>query len=65
MAMKESRGRKAFNIVNIIILSCITLICILPFIHLFAVSLSSGAATAAGEVGLFPKEVSIEAYKYL
>lgn len=65
MAMKESRGRKAFNIVNIIILSCITLICILPFIHLLAISLSSEAATAAGEVGLFPKEVSIEAYKYL
>lgn len=65
MAMKESRGRKAFNIVNIIILSCITLICILPFIHLLAISLSSEAATASGEVGLFPKEVSIEAYKYL
>ena len=65
MAIKESKGRKVFNLFNIIFLSIITLICVLPFIHLFAVSMSSQAATTAGEVGLLPKEVSLEAYKYL
>lgn len=65
MAIKDSPSRKAFNVANMIFLIIMTLICVLPFIHLIALSLSSELATSAGEVGLLPKDFSLEAYKFL
>lgn len=65
MAIKDSPSRKVFNVVNMIFLISMTLICVLPFIHIFALSLSSELATSAGEVGLLPKEFSVEAYLFL
>lgn len=65
MKVKQSTGRKVFNVFNVIFLTIVTLICVLPFIHLFAISLSSEAATAAGKVGLWPVDAGIEAYQYL
>lgn len=63
--IKESRTRKIFNVCNIIMLASVAIICILPFVHLFAVSLSSSLASQAGDVGLLPKDFNLEAYKYL
>ena len=65
MAIRESKSRKVFTVFNVIILIIITLACILPFIHLLAISLSSEVYTTAGEVGLLPKGFSTEAYKFL
>ncbi|MEG1149479.1 MAG: carbohydrate ABC transporter permease [Niameybacter sp.] len=65
MAIKDSPSRKVFNVANMIFLIIMTLICVLPFIHLIALSLSSELATSAGEVGLLPKDFSLEAYKFL
>lgn len=65
MAIKESTSRKVFVIVNAIVLTAIALLSILPFIHLLALSLSSSLSSAAGEVGLIPKDFSIQAYRYL
>lgn len=65
MAIKDSNSRKVFNGVNIIFLTLITAICVLPFVHLLALSFSSEMATAAGEVNLLPKDFSVEAYRFL
>lgn len=65
MNVRESKGRILFQICNMIVLSIMTLVCILPFIHLLAVSFSSQEATTAGIVGLWPKEFGWEAYQYL
>lgn len=65
MKIRVSTSRKIFNVFNIVILSIVTLICVLPFVHLLAVSLSSQAATSAGIVGLWPKDFGWEAYEYL
>ncbi|MGL6174691.1 MAG: carbohydrate ABC transporter permease [Cellulosilyticaceae bacterium] len=65
MAIRESKSRKVFNIINMLFLLAVTVVCVLPFIHLLALSLSSDLATAAGEVGLLPKDFSLEAYKFL
>lgn len=65
MAIKDSPSRKVFNVANMIFLIIMTLICVLPFVHLIALSLSSELATSAGEVGLLPKDFSLEAYKFL
>lgn len=65
MKIKESRGRKIFNVVNTIILTAVTLICIIPFIHLLALAFSSGTEAAAGNIGLLPRGFSTEAFKYV
>ncbi|MCM3748160.1 carbohydrate ABC transporter permease [Paenibacillus pasadenensis] len=48
-----------------IVLALVTFICIVPFIHLLAVSLSSNAAASAGAVKLWPVGFTLEAYKFL
>lgn len=52
-----------FDVVNTIFLSLVGLCGILPFVHMIAVSLSSGTMSAQNAVGLWPKEFSLEAYK--
>lgn len=51
-----------FSIINALILSLISLTCILPVINLLAVSLSGSGAAASGIVGLIPKDVTLDAY---
>ncbi|MFC5404711.1 carbohydrate ABC transporter permease [Cohnella soli] len=65
MFYKQSLSRKAFLIVNSIALSLITLLGIVPFLHLLSVSLSSNAAASAGEVRLWPVEFTLDAYRFL
>ena len=65
MHYKESWSRKTFHIMNTTVLTLITLMGIVPFIHLLAVSLSSNSAAMAGAVTLWPKEWTFDAYRYL
>lgn len=60
-----TRGEKIFAVFNYIILSAAALICILPMIHVLAVSLSSRSAVAAGLVKLWPVEFTLMSYKYV
>jgi len=60
-----SKGEKIFAIFNYIILSLAALICILPMIHVLAISLSSKSAVAAGLVKLWPVEFTLMSYKYV
>jgi putative aldouronate transport system permease protein len=50
---------------NYFILSLITLSCILPILHIFAISLSSGTAASAGKVAIWPVDPVLTAYSYL
>ncbi|MFD0715965.1 carbohydrate ABC transporter permease [Paenibacillus sp. GCM10027626] len=65
MVYKASFSRKLFIFVNVIVLVSVTLLGILPFIHLLAVSLSSNVAAMAAEVKLWPVGFTLEAYHYL
>jgi len=58
-------SRKLFNMVNIILLTMVTLAGIVPFIHLLAVSLSSNVAAVAGEVKLWPVDITLYSYQVL
>lgn len=64
--MKEysSPARKAFVVFNFIFLTLASLTCILPFIHLLALSFSSSSAVAAGRVGFWPIEPTLSAYEF-
>ncbi|MGI5892988.1 MAG: carbohydrate ABC transporter permease [Candidatus Merdivicinus sp.] len=61
--MKPTKGEKVFNVINILILLLFALICLFPFVHVFAKSISSEASIVAGEVVLWPKDLQLEAYK--
>lgn len=52
-----------FGILNTFLLCIVALFGILPFVHMIAVSFSSGNMSAQNLVGLWPKEFSLEAYK--
>ncbi|QUO31545.1 carbohydrate ABC transporter permease [Faecalicatena sp. Marseille-Q4148] len=64
--MKEykTKGSIIFNVVNITFLVLVSLTCVLPFVHLLAVSFSGSAAVNAGKVGLWPVDFTLSAYEY-
>ncbi|MFD0961104.1 carbohydrate ABC transporter permease [Paenibacillus chungangensis] len=62
MAYKMSRGRKLFLMFNYTLLALLSIVCILPMIHLLALSFSSGSAAAAGKVSIWPVEFTTAAY---
>ena len=63
--MKISKERIAFNIFNYSFLGILAIICVIPFLHLLAVSFSADEFTATGSVFLVPKGVTLQAYEYL
>ncbi|WP_339265093.1 carbohydrate ABC transporter permease [Paenibacillus sp. FSL W8-0187] len=62
MVIKPSFGRRAFLVSNLIILAFISFLCLMPIIHILAISFSSGSAAAAGKVALWPVEFTTAAY---
>lgn len=65
MIINNSLSRKIFNIFNVTLMCVITAVCILPFVHLFALSLSGSAAASAGRVGLLPVDFTLKSYSFL
>ncbi|AIQ36929.1 MULTISPECIES: carbohydrate ABC transporter permease [Paenibacillus] len=59
----KTRGYRIFNIFNTCFLILLALMCIVPLIHVLAVSFSAKSAADANLVGLWPKQFSLEAYK--
>lgn len=54
---------RIFNIVNICLLTLLSLACIIPLVHVLAVSFSAKSAADANLVMLWPVDFSLEAYK--
>jgi putative aldouronate transport system permease protein len=59
----KTRGYRIFNIFNTCFLIVLAIMCIVPLIHVLAVSFSAKSAADANLVGLWPKQFSLEAYK--
>ncbi|WNS40745.1 carbohydrate ABC transporter permease [Paenibacillus sp. MMS20-IR301] len=64
MIQDKSLGRRLFHILNYTLLIITSLLCILPFINLLAVSFSSSAAVSAGNVAFWPVEFTTKAYEF-
>lgn len=60
---KESMSRKIFVICNTIFLVSLSLLCFLPLLNLFAISLSGKAAANSGRVTFFPIDFTVMAYQ--
>src|SRR5665647_2220452 len=63
--MKDTFNEKWFYAFNYVILSIIGLSCLLPLIHLFALSLSNNDAIISGIVTLWPIGWNLESYEKL
>ncbi|WP_139992086.1 MULTISPECIES: carbohydrate ABC transporter permease [Paenibacillus] len=59
----KSSSYRIFNTFNTILLIGLALLCVIPLLHVFAVSLSAKAAADANIVGLWPVDFTLEAYK--
>ncbi|NOU62838.1 ABC transporter permease subunit [Paenibacillus sp. LMG 31461] len=58
----KSIGYRWFNAINHVFLVIVSLICILPLVHILAVSFSSASAATANIVNLWPVDFTLEAY---
>ena len=61
----QKYGTEGISHFNYVFLTIAGLICLLPFINLLAVSLSSSSAVAAGSVSFIPKEFTLSSYKFV
>jgi putative aldouronate transport system permease protein len=61
--LKATRGEKLFYTVNYVLLALIALTCILPFIHIIALSLSDRTSVDSGHVFFWPIGLQFTAYK--
>lgn len=62
---KKSLGMKVFTVFNYTFLTLLALTCLLPMVNQLAISFSSSSAVAAGDVGLFPVDFTLDSYKYM
>ena len=62
---KSSPSRKVFLVINYIVLTVISLTCILPFFNLLAVSFSDKTAVAANAVTFWPVGFNTAAYDFI
>jgi len=61
--MKQSRGEKVFNVLNILMLGGIALLCLYPFLYTLSISLSSAKEASRDGLHLFPAEISLTSYQ--
>lgn len=63
--MKKNKKFKWFPVLNTMILVMLALICVIPLVHVAAVSFSSSAAASAGDVSLWPKDFTTSSYSFV
>jgi len=61
--MRERHASRTFDVINAIAILFFVLICLAPFLHIIAISLSSARAIMTGEVSLIPVDLNWNAYK--
>ncbi len=64
MIVAKTRRDTIFNVCNYILLFLLALICLLPFVHILALSFSSSAAATSGKVSFWPVDFSLNSYQY-
>lgn len=63
--MRTRRKADWFTLLNYCILSLAGLVCLIPLIHIFALSLSSSAIASTGAVTLWPKGFTLSSYQFV
>ena len=63
--MKPTKGYRAFQVINTIIMILVIFITLYPFVYLVAQSFSNDAAASAGKVTFYPIGFNVNTYKYI
>lgn len=63
--IKESLGRRAFYWINAVVLLLVAAICLIPIVHVIALSFSGSSAVMAGQVTLWPVKATLASYNIL
>lgn len=58
-------SRRIFNVINTTFFITYCVICLVPLIHILAMSLSSSASVSAGKVALWPVDFTLKSYEYV
>ncbi|MGE7928772.1 carbohydrate ABC transporter permease [Lysinibacillus xylanilyticus] len=61
--LKESRGDRAFTIFNYVFLAIVAIIVLYPLLFVLSASLSNPQYVISGDMWLWPREFTVEAYK--
>ncbi|SFE52336.1 putative aldouronate transport system permease protein [Paenibacillus catalpae] len=61
--MRDRHASRTFDAINTIAILFFVLLCLAPFIHIIAISLSSSRAIMSGEVSILPVEINWGAYE--
>jgi putative aldouronate transport system permease protein len=64
MVQDNGVGRTIFHVFNYVILLLTSILCILPFVNLLAISFSGSAAVSAGDVTFWPVDFTTKAYEF-
>lgn len=62
---QKSGGDRVLRVINVVLLSLLGLVCLLPFVHMVAKSLSGRAAVSAGRVAFWPIDWTLSTYRYV
>lgn len=65
MRIKTGLGFTIFQVVNTILLIMAGLLCIIPFVHVIALSFSGSTASMSGRVLLWPIDFTTRSYEYV
>ena len=65
MFRKEPLGRKIFVVFNYLFCCLLAVLCVIPIVHIFAISLSDHIAVESGAVGLWPVDFTLDSYLYI
>jgi ABC-type sugar transport system, permease component len=65
MVERITTGRRLFVAFNYSLLTLLSLLCLFPMIHVFAVSFSSSEAATAGLVKLWPVQFTFSSYEFV
>ncbi|MFC0211541.1 carbohydrate ABC transporter permease [Paenibacillus chartarius] len=60
---RKSSGFRLTDAIIMLVVGAALLLCLLPFLHIVAISLSSKQAVLSGQVTIFPKELDFHAYQ--
>lgn len=63
--MLETKGEKIFRIVNVVVITIVSIIALYPFLYVFSASISSPNDVITGKVLLLPKNITFASYSHI
>ncbi|MFC5448553.1 carbohydrate ABC transporter permease [Paenibacillus aestuarii] len=65
MKIRESFGSRLFDVINTVLMILLIIVMVYPLIYVFSASISDNAMVMSGQVVLWPRSVTLEAYARL